>query len=473
MGQQVKRPIIDVCVLHTGWVRYEVVAYLVNILGARTHSLIIRMSHAQPVAHNRNKIAQSFLRSDADYLLMIDSDQAIDCDLLKYAKNDLDIVGFPSPVFKVDQPADPIKWNLWMENEKGERTGGAIRADQPLVQVAGVGTGAILIARRVLEHPDMRAPFMDRWDEDGIRTESEDYTFCQRARAAGFEIWAATDSLIGHIKEVDLKHIVELMEQRAALSEQPTIAPAHAVQQAGKRLIFCLSPGRCGTKYLARVLDTLPGVTAMHEPEPSFHHTLRIAQNNGGLPYQFWLEHKLPAILGAPGETYIETSHLIMYSYLDALLNLGVIPDAVLVRRPHREVALSMWRRKAIPGRTDWGMKYHIGPDSSGALLYVKDVSGWSDYALCYWHCLEAELRSQQYASVLRSRGATVHETTLEEIATLDGLDALTDALRLPRLARDVDLKPDNRNPTGTGKRYPDEDLDAVEERLEEALLAC
>jgi hypothetical protein len=62
----------------------------------------------------------------------------------------------------------------------------------------------VLIARRVLEHPDLRAPFAYRYDEDGIKIWEEDSVFCYRARNAGFQIWSALSHPCGHIKEVDL-----------------------------------------------------------------------------------------------------------------------------------------------------------------------------------------------------------------------------------------------------------------------------
>jgi hypothetical protein len=66
------------------------------------------------------------------------------------------------------------------------------------------GTGMVLIARRVLEHPDLRAPFAYRYNEDGIKIWEEDSTFCYRARKAGFRIWSALSHPCGHVKDVNL-----------------------------------------------------------------------------------------------------------------------------------------------------------------------------------------------------------------------------------------------------------------------------
>lgn len=40
-------------------------------------------------------------------------------------------------------------------------------------------------------------------------------------------------------------------------------------KEADKKVIFIISTGRTGTKYLAELLNSQPGITALHEPKPS------------------------------------------------------------------------------------------------------------------------------------------------------------------------------------------------------------
>jgi GT2 family glycosyltransferase len=65
----------------------------------------------------------------------------------------------------------------------------------------------------VLEHPDLRPAFMDIYDEDGIRTLTEDVTFIRRARDAGFRAWVAMEYRCSHYKEVDLL-VIDLLYRR-------------------------------------------------------------------------------------------------------------------------------------------------------------------------------------------------------------------------------------------------------------------
>jgi len=158
----------------------------------RRFELVLGYSDAQPIAANRNRIALKFLTDKrANYLLMIDSDQAPAFNPLDYVGNDLDILGFPCPTWRANSK-EPL---IWFPEPP---------ADEGVKGVLAVTTGCILIARRVLEHPDMRHPFADEWDEDGLKSEGEDITFCQRAKAVGFGVWCAMDRPVTHIKTIEL-----------------------------------------------------------------------------------------------------------------------------------------------------------------------------------------------------------------------------------------------------------------------------
>jgi len=158
----------------------------------KRYSLQMHWVSGYPAGSVRCKIALLFLESDADFLLMLDSDQAPTNNPLDYIERDLDVLAFPSPTYR-GMDKLPIRW--FPEAEDPARG---------IVQVDEVTTGCMLIARRVLEHPAMRAPFLDEYNADGIFTSGEDQTFCRRARAAGFKVWCAMDQPLAHFKTVEL-----------------------------------------------------------------------------------------------------------------------------------------------------------------------------------------------------------------------------------------------------------------------------
>lgn len=203
-----------------------------------------------------------------------------------------------------------------------------------------------------------------------------------------------------------------------------------------KNLVFTVTAGRTGTVYLQRLLGLFPDTTSLHEPEPAFVSMLRLAQHAPGLAHQFLIEYKLPAVAAVATTHYVETSHLLCKGFLEPLVDLGIAPRFVILRRSPRRVALSYFTRRAIPGRTKQGLKYLLHPGDPGVLPFP----GWtrrSDYALCFWYALEMERRQRDYSTVLAARGLTCVDVTAEELHDYDRFLALAAALGLPR--HDVD----------------------------------
>lgn len=470
---QQQMPIVDLYVLSTGTVATALQEWLLKIaLTERRYIVRLHSSYEQPVANNRNQIVRRFLQGDGAYLMMVDEDQAAGFNPLDFVERDLDVLGFPTPCWKSGhvEPDNPIRWNVWIDDEDGNPTGGAVRRGAPVMEVSGVGSGLILIARRVLEHPDMRAPFMDSWDEDGARRESEDRTFCKRAAAAGFTIWMAPQHACGHWKTVNLLKVVQALDLTKKQAAGRFTAPTDAFRH--KRLVFTLSPGRCATAWLAQALATIPEVDAHHEPHPEFRFSLRVAQRDRAAALQFWLERKLPVLAQSPADTYVETSHLFAEGFAEPLLDIGLVPDLIVIRRPHREVASSMWKRGAIPGRGGDLDSYHLQPDDPGVLVEPPgDWHEWSDYQCCYWYCLEIEARIAKLLPIFKRRGSTIYETSMSEMVTRRGLDSLTGALNLGRVPSMPGVV--NANPPHAERRRLPSDLDEQEALFERVALAA
>ncbi|WP_339136385.1 MAG: hypothetical protein WGN25_00660 [Candidatus Electrothrix sp. GW3-4] len=190
-----------------------------------------------------------------------------------------------------------------------------------------------------------------------------------------------------------------------------------------KRLIFTVTTGRSGTAYLASIFGYARNVYSVHEPAPEFVKILRDVQGNPQLAKEFWLREKIPAILQAPTDTYIETSHLACKGFLEALLELKITPDLILHRRSARDVARSMFTMGTIPGRSDKGLAFYLSPDDSG-VLFLPQWGKLHDYQLCYWYCLEIERRASVYGGLFKAAGARIAETTLAGLKSFSGLQA-------------------------------------------------
>jgi len=199
-----------------------------------------------------------------------------------------------------------------------------------------------------------------------------------------------------------------------------------------KRLIFTVTTGRSGTAYLARILGVIPDVASFHEPEPRFSEIMRSVQQDTDVAYEFWINKKLPRVASERAPIYVETSHLFCKGFVEPLLKLGITPDLILLTRPHRQVATSLYRLATIPGRTEKGIKYLLGPEDPD-VLPLPNWESLHDYQLCYWYCLEIERRSHKYRMMFAMEGACVVETCLRNINKVSGFNDLLQQLDLAK----------------------------------------
>ena len=154
------------------------------------YTLTLGYTAGYPASSTRNRIVQQFLASQCDVLMMLDDDQWPAFNPFGYIDLDKDILGFPYPSLRINDPVNIIPWFP------------APMSDAGLQRVNYVGGGMMIIARRVLE--SIRAPFADVYDADGIFTEGEDLSFCRRAVEAGFEIWCDMSAPLAHVKPAEM-----------------------------------------------------------------------------------------------------------------------------------------------------------------------------------------------------------------------------------------------------------------------------
>lgn len=190
-----------------------------------------------------------------------------------------------------------------------------------------------------------------------------------------------------------------------------------------ERIIFTLSTGRCGTMWLAQVLNTVNDVWAAHEPYPNFVNMHR-------KPYKkrrFWLKKiKIPHIEGVYQQAYIETSNLVNQGFIEPLWKLGVEFELIYIKRDLQQVALSQFRRGAIPGRSKVNKTWGLQPENPNNRLTVKNYSHWTDYTCCLWHAMEKTARNDYYAS---HHPGPVHFVEYAEMVTGNGLANLCQRL--------------------------------------------
>jgi len=193
-------------VLNQGEVRIEVSYLMTQLTHQNKYNLFYSYPADKPIESNRNKIVQDFLsRPEYDYLIMLDGDIVPPLNVLDLADHDKDIISpvlyaFRQkaiiPLVLAKEKGNPNKYHM-IETKKGD----------DIIEVDATGTGCICIARRVLEHPQMKHPFKNYYDKNGIRNFGLDLSFCKRAKKLGFKVWVDTNMECSHWTYFDLKMV--------------------------------------------------------------------------------------------------------------------------------------------------------------------------------------------------------------------------------------------------------------------------
>lgn len=219
---------------HSGSVAAETALTLIGVqelASQRGLTTSFRFVSGAVIAEVRNVIAAHFLKSGADLLLMIDSDQSFEKDLLGR------MIDFGQPLVGCIYPKRKYEWsnvNLRtatnVENllyQASDYVGKLEFDAEGSAQIVGgfakalhIGTGIFLLRRHVLEamigrYPELKSRgfhdsdypgvdehnwgFFNHIEMPGECSLSEDISFCRRWREAGGEIWSDVTRNTAHI----------------------------------------------------------------------------------------------------------------------------------------------------------------------------------------------------------------------------------------------------------------------------------
>ena len=151
------------------------------------------------VYHARNNLARQALKTDADYVLWLDSDMVFAPDtlirMLKVCKdNDIDFL--TAVCFRRKPPYTPCLFDRLEKVEKGASYTALLSVPEGLFKVGGCGFAGVLMASDVLL--SVQSKFNGRMFDpmDGF---GEDVSFCWRARQCGYDIWCDSGIEFGHV----------------------------------------------------------------------------------------------------------------------------------------------------------------------------------------------------------------------------------------------------------------------------------
>lgn len=199
------RSTVLITVPNQHWVHKLVCHKLMLMMHDGRYRITVDMPSNKPFENNLHHIIVDFLKGDWDFWLTFDADNPPERNPLDLVELDKDIIGCPTPIWHYENKGElPIYWNAYDYDPETD----AYREHRPregLQKVDAVGTGCVLFARRVFEHPDMqKGAFTRKLNEDGTVDKGNDISASERAREAGFEIYAHYDYPAEHICEIPL-----------------------------------------------------------------------------------------------------------------------------------------------------------------------------------------------------------------------------------------------------------------------------
>lgn len=198
-----KDPVIFLGFIHPGKVHTRFMESIFACLGE--FRFIVKGAEGGPlISRARNMVLESFLETDADYLLFADTDVVFtpeDVRLLLKARKP--IVGALYYGILGGNPNSTFPVALTEQNGVLQSLD---KVPGTLSRVDAVGMGLTLITREVVEkldpHSALNQPFAEKVYNG--RHHGEDAVFCLEAKKAGYDTWLEPRARVGHIKEIVL-----------------------------------------------------------------------------------------------------------------------------------------------------------------------------------------------------------------------------------------------------------------------------
>lgn len=162
---------------------------------------LCRMSRVGGLLDNRNALAGRALAWGAEAVLWLDDDQTFPVDTLhRLLAAGKDVAGC-----NIARKCEPSRPTAQRFDASGERerlwTDPAAAREGRLEQVSDIGLGVCLVRRKV--HEAVASPYFAHAVTRTGQPVGEDYYFCERALASGFEIWVdhGLSWEVGHVDQ--------------------------------------------------------------------------------------------------------------------------------------------------------------------------------------------------------------------------------------------------------------------------------
>lgn len=201
--------IITIATPHSGHFAPEYVASLAQTLMDAPSGFEVLAYEGCYVHSLRNLLMDN---AKGDFILFIDSDMKwTSQNISSLIKAEKDIIG--GLYYKRRFPYNPVVYAY--DGVKGSFNALA-KASERLFQCDGIGTGFLLISRKVIDHfkqaecrADWGFPFdpikVEAPGDCGSYYMGEDLSFCAKAKSLGYEIWCDPETLVTHVGSQEVR----------------------------------------------------------------------------------------------------------------------------------------------------------------------------------------------------------------------------------------------------------------------------
>lgn len=138
-------------------------------------------------------------KTTAKRLIIFDHDVLPPLNFMDILKHDVDIVGAPYPIYMPRTYRFPVPGVFQTQGETFSVIDN-VYSRKGLVECDMVVAGALVVKREVLEK--IKPAFENNTDEWGILVNTEDATFCKKAKALGYKVYADFDYFCDHYTRV-------------------------------------------------------------------------------------------------------------------------------------------------------------------------------------------------------------------------------------------------------------------------------
>ena len=183
------------CVPTTGFIHPKTFTSILKLKKPEGAELHWAVTEDSVVYHARNMFVERAVNDGYDYIFMVDADMVLPEDtLVKLVNANKEIVS--GMCFKRRFPFEPASLKICRVVE-GKPVFENVKDWTPsqMIEVEGVGSACIMIMTKVFETLGDIGWYNPTLDF------SEDYSFCMRAREAGYKIYIDTSLVAGHIGE--------------------------------------------------------------------------------------------------------------------------------------------------------------------------------------------------------------------------------------------------------------------------------